>query len=139
MRELDINVVFNDSAFQEALVKVKDKMHKMKHTAQGNQILKLAQLKSVEAELLSIASHVDGMRQILYNNDIIGGLNDHFELEVKQLRNLARWTRKEYESQLAEVMLEIDEDFDRLNMELKRLSKELKLAKDRSRDNDTET
>ena len=139
MRELDINVVFNDSAFQEALIKVKDKMHKMNHSAQGNLILKLAQLKIVESELASMALHVDGMRQTLSNNDVIGNLNDHFEAEVNLLRTLARWTRKEYESQLAEVMFEIDEDFDRLNTELKRLSKELKLAKDRNRDNDTET
>ena len=63
---------------------------------------------------------------------------------MRELRTLARLTRRDYERQLAEVMFEIDENFYRLNAELKRLSKELKLAKDKNRRdpgdrNDTET
>lgn len=105
----------------------------MNHSAQGNLILRLSQLKMVEAELLSIALQVDGMRQTLGNNDIVGELNLHFQREVESLRTLSRWTRREYEGQIADVMIEIDEDFDRLNAELKRLSRELKLAKDKNR------
>lgn len=108
----------------------------MNHSAQGNLILKLAQLKMVEAELITMALHIDGMRQALYNNDIVGNLNDHFESATEDLRTLARWTRREYEGQLADVMTEIDEDFDRLGAESKRLSQELKIARDKNKNAD---
>ncbi len=88
---------------------------KMRHSAQGNLILKLAQLKMVEAELTTMALHIDGMRQTLYNNEVVGNLNDHFESATEDLRTLARWTKREYEGQLADVMIEIDENFDRLS------------------------